>query len=188
MTPNAQAVTTHGDFAIGEADVLSRLRIEFFAVDAITEWSRCSMVADFVAQFVAANFDDRDSARMILSTLVNELVENGVKFSSRPLATVALTLLHLGDTLRVEVRNTTDAERVQRLSSWLGQLEAKDADKLFLERLEEPPGGIGRGSGIGLLILKKDYGARIAARVAPDGDSFVVDMQVTLNAEELEQR
>jgi hypothetical protein len=71
----------------------------------------------------------------------------------------------------------------------LEEMDTSDVETLFLRRLADPPDGVGRGSRIGLLILKKDYGARIAARIVPEngGDSYAVDVQVTLSTEELER-
>src|SRR5690349_25000309 len=61
---------------------LSELSLSFPPLALVAEWSRCSETADFVARFFAHDYPDRDVAGSVLSTVVNELVENAAKFSS----------------------------------------------------------------------------------------------------------
>jgi hypothetical protein len=159
-------------------------------VDLITEWSRCSTVADFIAQYLAANFERREVAARVISTVLNELVENATKFAAGPQYPVMLEARHLGDTLRLQISNVTDAERARAFAGRLDELLEGDPNQLFVKRLHEPVSGIGRGAGIGLLILIKDYGARLAVRILPrqPAQLYDIDVQVTLDSAEIEQR
>ena len=191
MSDLVMELTSFGAFAEpDDQPALSRLGLQFNAVDLITEWSRCSTVADFVAGFLAGNFERRNTAEMVLSTVINELIENATKFGAGPQHPIAIEALHFGDTLRIQVSNVADAEQVRVFAGRLDELLAGDLDQLFVKRLQEPVTGIGRGAGIGLLILIKDYGAQIGARILPRAASqlYDVDVQVTLTSAEIEQR
>lgn len=185
-------LTTWGEFAPEGAtpSALTLVRVELLTVDLISEWGRCSTVADFLAGYLAANFDERRTAALVLSTVANELVENAAKFSAGPEFPVRITAHHFGDALRIDVGNVVAEERARVFVRRLEELRDEDVETLFLSRLVEPTGGIGSGAGIGLMILKKDYGARLAARLLPRPDDrlYQVEVQVTLTSQEIEQR
>ena len=68
-------------------------------------------------------------------------------------------------------------------------LEAQSAAELFLLRIASPSGGESSPSGLGLLVLKKDYAVRLTIECEPVADgSFEVFVQALLHTDELEIR
>lgn len=178
-----------GDFAEHESrQALSGASLELPALSLIAHWHRCGMTADWLAGFMAYDFEHRESASNVLATVVNELLENAAKFCAGSFEPVGLSVRHYGDEVRVEVRNCTEAKHAEALRSHLARLEEEDPDGLFaslVERAGEP------GSpGVGLLLLRRNYGAAIAVRAdPPDGDRpWLIRIQTTLPAEELENQ
>ena len=57
-------------------------RHPFVPIDLVREWSRCGQTADYMARYLAYDFADRETAASVLSTVINELVENAAKFST----------------------------------------------------------------------------------------------------------
>lgn len=164
------------------ADILSEVQVQLRPLDLIVQWGRASMLADYLAGHFALHFEDQDKARHVLSTTLNELVENVAKFSTRTRRPASVTLQHLGDVVRVQVCNTTSPERAQALSSRLDRIASADAEELFLEQLEHTAAEDPLASGLGLITLRKDYGARLGAELseAPGASGHVL---VTLHLE-----
>ena len=168
---------------------LSTIELRFVPLDFVMHWHRCGLAADYFAAHLAYTFDNRDAARAVLSTVVNELLENAVKFSSEKSRSASLTLNHYGEWLAIETRNRTDARRAESLGALMRDLEAQSAADLFLARIASPSGGESSPSGLGLLVLKKDYAVRLTIECEPVADgSFEVFVQALLHTDELEIR
>ena len=174
-----------GDLATAGPPALTGVVLELRALDLVAHWKRCGITADWLAGFFAYDFEPeaRAAAASVRSTAINELIENAAKFCDDKLAPVAIAVRHHGDFVRLETRNRCDGARAGRLRDALAALGG-DLDALFAARIErqEETGA----SGLGLLILKRDYGARVGARLTPGaGDTFEVELQVTLDAEQI---
>jgi hypothetical protein len=168
---------------------LSTLELRFQPLDFVMHWHRCSLTADYFAAHLAYTFDNRDEARAVLSTVANELLENAVKFSSDKSLPASLTLNHFGEWLAIETRNRTDARRASALAALERDFDGGSAEALFLARIESTAGNAGSPSGLGLLVLKKDYGVRLAIEIEPiDEDNFDVFVQALIHTDELEVR
>ena len=87
---------TLGHFDGPPTDAISELTVDLLTVDLVAEWRRCSVVADFVARYFAQNFAAPEAAASVLSTVLNELVENATKFSSDPSQRIRLWVGHFG--------------------------------------------------------------------------------------------
>ena len=177
------AVTVLGAFPKPVAPALTSLDLEVVPIDLLTEWRRCGMVADFMAEYMVHAFERRDVARSILSTVTNELVENAAKFSAEKRAVAHVSIRHHGDVVHAEVRNEADEAHVQHLRELLADLARSGAIAVFQRRLE------GR-RGLGLAMLAKDYGATVGATIEPNGAEGrnTICLRVSLSALEVEQR
>ena len=182
---------TSGVFEDGTVIPLTSTSIAVPAMDFVVQWSRCGMTADYIADYLAYAFERRDVARSVITTTANELLENAAKFTTDKRSTVRIAGRLRGGALELEVENVTDARHVDLLSARLDALSRGDAQSLFAERLEAS--GSDRG-GLGLIILARDYGARLGARITPvdgpdPGDaSFNVSVRASITSDEVEQR
>ena len=68
---------------IGVEAPLAELRVELAALDAVSEWRRCGMTADFAAKYFACASSNPVTAASVLATVINELVENAVRIEDR---------------------------------------------------------------------------------------------------------
>ena len=181
---------TSGTFADDEPTrALSGASIELPALSIVAHFRRCGLTADWLAAFMAYDFEHRESATSILSTVINELLENAVKFSAPSAEPIQLSVRHYGAKVRIEVRNPTDGARVDALKKHFARLETEDPDALFASLVERASE---KGSpGVGLLILRRDYAASVGVKVeSAEGrdDAAVVSVQVERDVEEVEQR
>jgi hypothetical protein len=161
---------------------LITIRVEMVPIDLVTEWRRCGIVADFAAGYLVWAFERRHAARSVVSTVVNELVENAAKFSVDNHASTHVVIRHYGEVVHAEIRNEASDEHVARLREILEALARDGAESVFRRQLEER-------RGLGLALLARDYGATMGATVSPACASGrnTVCLRVALSALEVEQ-
>lgn len=165
---------------------LSELSLSFVPLAVVAEWTRCSEAADFVARYFAHDFGDRELAGNVLSTVVNELLENAVKFSSDKSIPAGLTVREYAERMSIVSRNVASPSQAVAFGDAVARLAHGDPEQMFADRIASPPET--GGAGIGLIMLRKDYGARVGVRVTPsDGDrGAIVDVEVEIDNREVE--
>jgi hypothetical protein len=165
---------------------LSELSLSFVPLAVVAEWTRCSEAADFVARYFAHDFGDRELAGNVLSTVVNELLENAVKFSSDKSVAAGLTVREYAERMSIVSRNVASPAQAAAFGDAVARLAHGDPEQMFADRIASPPET--GGAGIGLIMLRKDYGARVGVRVTPsDGDrAAIVDVEVEIDNREVE--
>ena len=177
-----------GVFDEGTTPALTSTSIAMPAMDFVVQWNRCGITADYLADYLAYAFERRDVARSVITTAANELLENAAKFSSDKKAPVHIAARLRGDALELEVENVADAKHVDTLATVLDALSRGEAPSLFASRIEANERG-----GLGLIILARDYAARLGAKiVSVNGGSadpsFSVTVRASIAADEVEQR
>jgi hypothetical protein len=127
----------------------------------------CHRTARFVAAFVAARYvgNDHDSIIGAVDFIVNELLENAVKFGSKDDIHIAVGNTH--NQIVCLVENQVEAARGPALHVELTALTSAEPGELLRRRAEGNAEG-GDGSGLGLLIIMHDYGARINWHLTTD--------------------
>lgn len=167
---------------------LSELSLSFVPLDLVAEWVRCSETADFLARFLAHDYGDRETAANVLSTVINELVENAVKFSSDKSVLARLVVREHADRVTIVTTNVVAPAQATAFGDTITRLVAGDPEALFAEQVAHPPAT--GSAGIGLIMLRKDYGAIIGARMTPSdvGNWTTVDVEATIDNREVEGR
>ena len=91
---------------------------------------------------------------------MNELLENAIKF--RVPGTISVDCsLHQGN-FELTVSNDTEAEVASRFQALIEEITSRDPGELLIERIEANAADENSsGSGLGLLTLMNDYGARL---------------------------
>ncbi|BCH35575.1 ATP-binding protein [Mesorhizobium sp. L-8-10] len=146
----------------GASAIANRLRLADGPIDLA--WHHCSTTSEFLGEFFAlrckASGADYNEARHSIGYLVNELLENAVKF--RAPGDIVIESSLEGARFELKVTNLVDAETAARFGALLVELTARDPGDLLIERIEANAADAGSsGSGLGLLTLMSDYGARL---------------------------
>lgn len=171
-------------------DRISALSLSILPIDLIVQWRRCSVTADFLGEYLSYLFEDRGAAAAALSAGVNEVIENLAKFSADKREPVSVDIAHYGDLLRITTRNVGRRANALALAARLDRMATEDAEDLFLEQLEHTASQDWAASGLGLITIKKDYGARLGVSLSPvEGaeDLVRVEFHLELDAGALEQ-
>jgi len=139
-------------------------------------WSHAGATAEFIGDFfaglAAADGANENDARHSIGYLVNELVENAVKFRAPGDVELDASLRDRDFTLRLA--NLAEPATAARFETLLEEIVSRDPGELLIERIEanaeDPDAG---GSGLGILTLMNDYGAALGWRFEQAGDAPV---------------
>lgn len=148
-------------------------------------WVHCGAAAEFVGEFFAGLAEkadlDANEARHSIGYLTNELLENAVKFRA-PGDVLLLTSLD-GETFELRLSNLVEPGVAVRFETLLAKIVSRDPGELLIETIEanaaDPEAG---GSGLGILTLMNDYGARLGWTFEPtaQGDAVRVETYAAL--------
>ena len=140
------------------------------------EWKQCGATADFLAHYFGSFYGARGGRSQeregrgrevdLMSYILNELVENAVKFNEGGSIHVQVGLVQHELVFMVEnfiSRNTTVSLRPK-----LTELVTQDAAELFLRRIEENANNPDvSASGLGFITMMNDYHARLGWKLSP---------------------
>lgn len=157
--PNAYEPLHLGDRIDLEQNTENRFSVSMLPIDIFDSWDRCGDIADFVASYFQYSFRSANS-KGIISTVVNELIENAVKYSRNKSSAIQLEVRKRQEHLLLRVSNLIPRNQRDHFVAICRDLFERDLEELYLEKLTR-----GRQdhtySGIGLILLKKDYEALI---------------------------
>lgn len=130
-------------------------------------WHHASTTSEFLGEFFALRSAalslDYNETRHSIGYLVNELLENAVKF--RHPGDISIKTSIEGKRFEIRVSNLIAPETAQRFSALLDEITARDPGELLIERIEaNAMDETSSASGLGLLTLMSDYGARLGWR------------------------
>lgn len=135
------------------------------------QWAQCGKIPDFVANYLASIVSTRSPSigayvQATVSYLLNELVENSVKFHLS--GTIRLRVGIHGDDLVLIVTNQIMKVRKPDLMAQFSELLQRDPEELFLSRVEENAALDERSvSKLGFLSMIVDYQARLGWQFTP---------------------
>ena len=150
-----------------------RVMLVFYPGAFPVRWNQCSVTADFFAEYFATVADcglgDEADRRDFVGSagyVLNELIENAVKFSAG--GTVEVDAGVESGEFVVVVSNQIAAGVVDGLREKFDELARSDPQELLLRRVEENAENPEMStSGLGFLTMMSDYKARIGWRFAP---------------------
>ena len=149
-------------------------------------WKQAGVTSDFLAEVLATHSaksgQDYTESRHAIVYLVNELMENAIKFSSPGDVEIRCSLQDA--TFELAVVNRITAEMVPNLQALIAELTSRDPGDLLIERIEANAADENSSaSGLGILTLMNDYGARLGWHFsdAPAGNSVVLGTHACLS-------
>jgi hypothetical protein len=127
-------------------------------------WSQAGTTSDFVAEVLARHGAksglDYTETRHTIVYLVNELLENAIKFSFPGDVQIRCSLEDAS--FELAVINQIDPEIVPNFQALIQELTSRDPGELLIERIEANAADEeSSASGLGILTLMNDYGVRM---------------------------
>lgn len=149
-------------------------------------WKQAGTTSEFLAEVLATQSAksglDYAETRHAVVYLVNELLENAIKFSSPGDVEIRCSLQDA--TFELAVINRISPDLVPNLQALIQELISRDPGELLIERIESNAADEGSSaSGLGILTLMNDYGARMGWHFsdAPAGNAIVLRTQACLS-------
>ena len=141
----------------------------------------CEFLGDVFALRHAKAGADYTEARHSIIYLVNELLENAIKFRVPGAIRVDCSLED--GNFELTVSNETAADVASRFQTLIEEIVSRDPGELLIERIEANAADeTSSGSGLGLLTLMNDYGARLGwdFRASPSGSAVTLSTHAAL--------
>lgn len=164
------------------AEIEAAARLTLYDGPLELGWVHAGATADFIGAFFAelaakAGLDGND-ARHGISYLVNELVENAVKFRAPDAGEVTLSARLDGAIFELLLTNIAADETAARFGAILDEIVSRDPGELLIERIEaNAADDSSTGSSLGILTLMSDYGVRMNWTFEPDAKGTLVRVE-----------
>ena len=135
-------------------------------------WRNNCLSADFLADYLSTFFlgnndrqpdsDKQAEVKSAVSYIANELLENGMKYSTKMSSFPISIQIHLNPDLIVfQLTNSIPLSQTSQFQNHLQTLLDSDPDELYIARLEKNALEEAEESGLGLLTMLIDYGAKL---------------------------
>ncbi len=147
-------------------------------IDIVTYWRRCGAVANFVASFYKDDTDSKLNENLI-STVFNELIENASKYSNKRDSEITIDIRLYNIILLMQVKNVCNKTHFEAIKNRLELLLSPNVDlnDIYIEEMEKKMAGA-KDSGVGLLMLLKDFKIQFGTKIVPLGDdNYEINVQ-----------
>jgi hypothetical protein len=138
-----------------------------------SRWRNNGVSADFLGDYVMTFLPTDDAAgsghseiKHAVTYIANEFLENAMKYHERMVdVPIGIRLELTSARITVTASNGISPEQANRYRTYIENILGEDAGDLLLRQLEENSAGIeSDASGLGLLTMINDYGARLGWR------------------------
>jgi hypothetical protein len=161
----------------------------FFAIELLVQahdiqarWQRCNMLANYIAEYVAYQFPEREWAENLISTVTNEFLE-AVASLSPDRAELILRCTQSAGNLQIEIEHSVQPNAIQPYLTFLRELSGPTTDDTYFRLLtatERPELSFNQ---FGLVMLVHDFQASIAAEL--DDATSQIHIQVDVPTKEI---
>lgn len=131
------------------------------ALDFQVEWERCNMLANYLAEYVAYQFLQRERAENLISTIVNELLEAVARLSPQD-ATLTIACVQLAEGLQINIRHTVRADALLPYLTFLNDTANNANDECYLQLLTGEINPKEQFNRLGLMMLAHDFNAHLS--------------------------
>ena len=151
---------------INAADVDSASSV-IFAVnvqinDFQIEWNRCNLLANYMGEYIAYQFAQRERAENVISTITNEYLESVIALAPSSSA-LALSCTQKVNELRIAADHQIRIEILVPYLDFLASLQPDRGQARYLELLTSEERPATYFNQLGLAMLNHDFGIQITA-------------------------
>lgn len=142
-------------------------------LDLQRQWRRCNLLANYVAEYVAYQFPQREWAENLISTVTNEFLE-AIALLAPPNSELFIRCFQLPDMLELELEHSVHRELVEVYTEFLTELADALNEGHYFALLTDTKRPAVAFNQFGLAMLVHDFAARIAARLDPQTNRICV--------------
>ena len=140
---------------------LFAIELTFPARDFQSDWKQCSLLANYIAEYTAYQFEQQERAENIISTITNELLE-AIVYLAPPQSDLIIRVEQQETGLQLNSSHLVHAELIAPYTEFLEELSPDSADAPYLRLLTAPETPDRYFNQLGLMMLSHDFGARLA--------------------------
>ncbi len=171
-------VEDFGNTVASNSGDATRFGLKLMATPLELSWHHCGVTSDFIGEYFSRACPqkvDPVDARHSISYMINEILENAVKF--RCGGDIEINSSLEDDTFEIQIVNVIDPKTAEGFQEHLTALLDREPGELLLERIEENAlNPDSSGSGLGLLTLMSDYEAKLGWSFASERASEGVEL------------
>ena len=162
------AIETFGNYGRTEAaGAATHIRVVIPVNDFTADWRRYNLVSNYLAEYSAYQFAQKDRAENLISSVFYELIEH-VTRSSRREAMLDIRFGTADQWLRFDVASSFAKEEAAGFKAFMLELGRQELETVYRQMLEtELEAAAGRRV-IGLVMIAHDYHAELSAQLDPD--------------------
>jgi hypothetical protein len=157
-------------------------------MEVMNFWSRCGLIANFGAAYMSVAHPSKNNIANSLSFILNELIENAVKYAEPRESVIELSILERGSIVIIEIANPVARDQLDSLVEMGRNLtDTEYVNTKYIDLLTASGKSCGK-SGIGLLTIINYYQAILSFRIGGDtggADAIRYSVQAKINLEEL---
>ena len=113
-----------------------------------------------------------------------KMVENAAKFSKARQANITIDMRHFASLIRIEVINYSTSSIRDQFEQYVSKLVSSEPEELYFKHLESKQEG-DTHSGLGLLMMMKDYDTRFGFRFTNiEADKHEIAVRAHISLEE----
>jgi hypothetical protein len=176
-----------GDYDDRFAGTNGTITVCLFPESCKIRWSQCSALADFLAAYFDSSFsasaEHNEWRREMIGTIayiMNELIENAVKFSQY--GKIEAGMGFANEEVIFVVRNSIKMSSVATFEAVLDEIMCGNPSSILVRKVEQNASDEkAKGSGLGFLSIMSDYNARLGWKFEPS-DNVPDRMTVTTMA------
>lgn len=133
-----------------------------FPVDEFQmDWKQCSLLANYIAEYTAYQFDQQERAENIVSTIANELLE-AIVYLAPAQSDLIIHLEQHEDGLQLKASHLVQENLISPYVEFLEELKPGVADEPYLNLLTTSESTEHYFNQLGLMMISHDFGAHIA--------------------------
>ena len=142
-------------------------------------WRNNCLSADFLADYLSTFFlgsnnrqpdsDKQTEVKSAVSYIANELLENGMKYSTQRVSCPISIQIHLNpDLIIFQLTNSISVDRTRQFQTHIKTLLNSDPNELYITLLEQNAlDENNQESGLGFLTMLNDYGVKLGWKFEP---------------------
>lgn len=125
------------------------------------DWKQCSLLANYIAEYTAYQFEQQERAENIVSTITNELLEAVVTLAPAQ-SDLIIHLEQQNEGLQIKTSHLVQEDLFSPYVKFLEELEPGIADEPYLNLLTSSDEAEHEFNQLGLMMISHDFGAQIA--------------------------
>lgn len=172
------ADVNHADTVLS-SPLLFALTLE--ADDFHHEWSRCNLVANYVGEYIAYQFTQRERAENLISTITNEFLESVIALAPSA-SLLSLNYIQTPGKLQIDVDHHVHPSTCSAYLNFLSGLTLEQSRQQYLELLTSPEQTADAFNQLGLTMLTHDFGVQFSSQVIEDNGRLKTQLLTPIEA------